>query len=733
MAAYRRKGKICDCTMGAIYLAWDEENQREVALKQLTFPRDHDLRHLRAFVEHIDDARKLRHPHIITTYGIIQEAFQVSIAMELMRCKTVQQKLDAGATFSVNAALSIGIQLASALQYAHDSGIYHGCVNANHVYLRKDGVVKLSNFGFNYSIEGVAIGPPTSRAPEQWRGEPLTRSSDVYGLGILLYHLLSGRFPYRATYAEQLRERVLTLPPLPLESLAPKVPFKLHQVIMQAIEKEPEMRFSTMLEMEMALREVAEDPGVQTRTDAFLIHELNNQPYIANDIDFSRTHWPLQVLNSWPTRHVKNRSLQEMVAWLLDPSQHSEPFTGVAILDLNTMLMCWRGFLIACIDLNTHHYGDALFCSLPGHVEEMTVFTPVNLHLRPFAMLLATILRDPEPMYDTLRSENFDSAEFIRKLEHDRFTGVLHVRFSRYTMWVGFDAGTFIFMLKNDYSATPFEKNAPFDLDRATNGQAFTVDVCPSHFTPLQAGLRVTLADFPLRLRYAEGAPTPVELLKAKPRQIKPGRAAELARACILEIGEGAPSYEVEFAGKKIRTKDILEMDASYHFCRWMLTDLYVRLLCEGRRDELKYLSTWLPDVDHVRLHHTLRDETDAGHPFDVVTFDSQERVLQVVRRGGDDEEAFEHFVASVTAIKQHRSEQGDLGAAIYWCTDKVGEALRSRWAEHAGPPTGKSLLRMGALDMFTGLRSFVRLGANRGFHLLLAESDGDGFRLIHG
>ena len=731
MVAYRRKGKICDCTLGAIYLARDEANDRDVALKQLSFPRDQDFRHLRAFVARIDDARKLQHDNIIATYGIIHEAFDVSIAMELMRCKTLQQKLDAGASFSVNAVLSIGIQLASALQYAHDSGIYHGSVNAHHVYLRKDGVVKLNNFGFNYSIEGVPIGPPTSRAPEQWRGEPLNRLSDVYGLGILLYQLLSGRFPYRASNGEQLRERVMTLPPLPLESLAPKVPFKLHQIVMRAIEKQPEHRFQTMTEMEMALREVAQEPGMNSRTDAFLIHELNNQPFIANDIDFSRTHWPLQVLNSWPARHIRQRSRDEMIDWLLDPAQHSEPFTGVAILDLNYMLMCWHGFLIACIDLNTHRYGDAVLQSLPEDVEEMTVFTPVNLHLRPFALLLATILRDPEPLYDRLHSDRFVAAEFISKLEHDKFTGVLKFSFDEHMAWAGYEAGVFIFLLKNDYSTTPFEKNAPFDPERACNGQPFTVDVYATSFTPLQAGLVRYLKSLLLHVSFAGVRQQMPELLRLKSRQLRSIRATELREHCQLTTEPGVLAGEFAFGDRTIRGHDVLALDHNTAFCRWMLCDLYVHLLAEGHKDALKYLVSWLPEISYIRLHHALADADGNQHLFDIVTFDAKGKVLHVVRNGMADIEAFDRFVSDVTAVKQYYMDRGDLGAAIYRTQQPVDEALHIHWQSQAGIKGGKSLLKMSRLDVFSGLKSFVRLASNRGFHLLLAESTDDGERLV--
>lgn len=734
MATYRKKGKICDCTMGAIYLAYDEANQRDVVLKQLSFPHDKDMRHMRAFVATIDDARKLSHEHIMSIYGIIHEAFDVKIAMELMRCKTLQQKMDAGASFSVNAALSIGIQLTSGLQYAHDAGIYHGSINAGHVYLRKDGLVKLNNFGFNYNIEGVLIGPATSRSPEQWCGEPLMRTSDVYGLGILLYQLLSGRFPYRATSGKQLRERVLNLPPLPLESLAPKVPFDLHEVIMRAINKDPNKRFQTMMEMESALRTAAQDPSISTKTDAFLIHELNNQAYRANNIDFTRSHWPLQILNAWPARRINKTSREDMVKYLLDQKQHSESFSGAAIVDLNTMLLCWRGHLIACIDLNNHSYGNDVLEAIPNNVEEMVLFTPISLHLRPFVLLLATILRKPQPLYDTLHSEKFVSAEFISKLERDQFTGVLRLQFGQYTAWIGFELGNCIFMLKNDYTETPTEKTAvACDLDGITGGLAYKLDVYATHFTPLQASLQRVLHDTALHVTTEPDAANLAALLKMKPRQITAPFCLQWKENMRLQQKDKDQLPAVSFGTQKITTALLLEMDDSYQFAHWFLFDLYPYLLIKGHKDSLKYMVPWMAEITEIRLHHALLDGEGKSHTFDIVTYNHAGKVLHVIKCGANKGNALEDFVNQTKAVKQHLASDGGLGAALYWCDEVAEKDVVERLEIHTKLQK-KSFLSLGpldALDVFTGLRSFIRLGTNRGYHLLLVEKRDNHFKLV--
>ncbi len=731
MATYRKKGKICDCTMGAIYLAYDEANDRDVVLKQLSFPRDNDTRYLRTFVATIDDARKLNHEHIMSIYGIIHEAFDVKIAMELMRCKTLQQKMDAGANFSVNATLSIGIQLVGALQYAHDAGIYHGSINAGHVYLRKDGLVKLNNFGFNYNVEGVLIGPATSRAPEQWRDEPLARTSDVYGLGILLYQMLSGRFPYRATSSKQLRDRVLNLPPLQLDALAPNVPFDLHEVVMQAIDKDPSKRFQTMMEMDSALRAAAQDPSISNKTDAFLIHELNNQAYVANDIDFTRSHWPLQILNAWPARRVENLSRDRMIAYLLDKKQHSESFSGAAIIDLNTMLLCWRGHLIACIDLNNHSYGNAVLEALPEHIEEMVLFTPISLHLRPFVLLLATILRNPKPLYDTLHSERFVSADFISKLEHDTFTGVLRAQFAGYTAWIGFESGHCVFMLKNDYTAVPVEKKAIHcDLDAITEGKPYKLDVYATRFTPLQVSLKHTLIDTSLHIFTPPEATSLTGLLKMKPRQLNPAFLLPWReKNQLLHKGiDQRPS--ISFGAKKIKIETLLTMDDSYHFACWFLFELYPYLLTKGHKDGLKYMVPWMAEIADVRLHQTLMGNKGKRYTFDIVTYDAKGKVLHVLKYGSNNANALKQFVIQTTEVKEHLTDNGGLGSAIYWCDTAATKDLVEQ-LELYTKLQKKSILSLGALDVFTGLRSFIRLGASRGYHLLLVEKKDGVFNLV--
>lgn len=728
MDVYRKKGKICDCTMGAIYLAYDEHNNREVVLKQLSFPEENDLKHLRTFVNTIDDARKLSHEHIMSIYGIIHDSFNVSIAMEIMRCKTLQQKLDAGASFSVNAALSIGIQLASALQYAHDAGIFHGCVNGSHVYLRKDGLVKLNNFGFNYNVDGVLIGPPTSRAPEQWLGADLTRESDVYGLGILLYQLLSGRFPYRASNSKQLRDRVLNLPPLNLDSLAPKVPFSLHQVIMQAIEKDPKERFHSMLDMEMALREVANECTKTGKTDAFMIHELNNHPYIANDIVFTRTHWPLQILNSWPARRINGMPLSAMLEYLLNTRQHSEPFSGAAIIDLNTMLLCWRGHLIACVDLGSHQHGDETLNNLPENPDEMVIFTPISLHLRPFSLLLATILSEPTPLYDTLYSANFKSSEFINKLEHDNFTGVLRLHFDQHMAWLGFENGRYIFMLKNDYTALPEEKHTVCNLDSIAVGESFELDVYPSSFTPLRANLQYLLRDCVLEVSTPSKGSTLASVYKLKTKALTPSISLELQGSYELKLEAKGHIQSLTLGKEKINALSLLESDKMYRFARWLLFDAFVHLLREGHKDSLKQFTSLIPNVTNICLYHSLMDAEGNFHTFDVITLDAEGKVLHVIHEGKhNSNEELERFIDQVTAVKTNKNANGSsIGAAVYLSQRSIDAKFMKHYEQRITHQ--KSIL---GIEVLGGLRSFVRLNGNRGFHLLLAEADDEKFTLL--
>jgi eukaryotic-like serine/threonine-protein kinase len=203
--------------MGEVYLAQDLRLGRKVALKLLPAAFTRDATRLRRFEQEARAASALNHPNIITIHEISECNDEYFIATEFIEGETLRQRL-LGEKLPTVIAIDISMQIAAALATAHVAGITHRDIKPENVMLRRDGYVKVLDFGLAKLTEkqpsaatidseaatlakvktdpGTVVGTPQYMSPEQARGEELDGRSDIFSLGIVLYEMLAGRAPF---------------------------------------------------------------------------------------------------------------------------------------------------------------------------------------------------------------------------------------------------------------------------------------------------------------------------------------------------------------------------------------------------------------------------------------------------------------------------------------------------------------------------------------------------------
>ena len=200
-------------SFGDVYRAWDTRLDREVALKLLR-RKEHDGDDARASTV-IHEGRllaRVRHPNVVTVYGAERIDGQVGVWMEFIHGKTLEQELREGGPFDVDRAIGLGIDLADALTTVHRAGFIHGDVKTHNVMCDADGRTVLTDFGAGFELEETIVaasrdvaGTPVCLAPELFARQSATPASDVYGLGVLLYHLVTGTYPVRGGSITEIR------------------------------------------------------------------------------------------------------------------------------------------------------------------------------------------------------------------------------------------------------------------------------------------------------------------------------------------------------------------------------------------------------------------------------------------------------------------------------------------------------------------------------------------------
>src|SRR5215831_10147486 len=235
--------------MGSVYKARDKELDRLVALKLIRPELARNPQMLLRFKQELILARQVTHKNVIRIFDLGQSDGIKFITMDFVEGKDLRALLQEKGKFPPSEAAKIMLQICRALEAAHAEHVIHRDLKPQNVMLDKRGRVFVMDFGIARSAHlpgmtqtGALIGTPEYMSPEQARGETLDERSDIFSLGVILYELLIGKSPYPADAPlATLWKRLMEKPKSPLE-VDPAVPKPLSDIVMKALETEPENR-----------------------------------------------------------------------------------------------------------------------------------------------------------------------------------------------------------------------------------------------------------------------------------------------------------------------------------------------------------------------------------------------------------------------------------------------------------------------------------------------------------
>jgi len=266
---YRIESTIARGGMARVYRARDERLDRDVAVKVLAAPYADDPTFTQRFLAEARAAASLSHPSLVHVYDSGSDGSAHFIVMELLdRHRSLRDEIDGRGPVARDEVLRIGRELLAGLRVVHERGLVHCDVKSGNVMLGP-GPAKLIDFGIARSPqaarEGVtSIGSLQYMSPEQLHGETLTPASDLFSLGVVLYEALTGRLPFPGATPEEVSAAHRAGAARPPSTIAPGVPGRLDDVILQALRHDPQARFHTAEAMTRALGDA--DAGVDDDT-----------------------------------------------------------------------------------------------------------------------------------------------------------------------------------------------------------------------------------------------------------------------------------------------------------------------------------------------------------------------------------------------------------------------------------------------------------------------------------
>jgi serine/threonine protein kinase len=255
--------------MGIVYLGRDVASGVDVALKTMRLGNQFNTKVLQdtkeRFMREAEILTWLHHPDIVTIYDVGEENGLAYIAMEYLKGVELTVHARPDSLLPLPKVLEIMARAADALGYAHEEGHELGIVHrdvkpGNIMYDADDDSVKLTDFGIsrltdlNATRHGLVLGTPLYMSPEQVMGQKINHLSDLFSLGATLYQLVCGKLPFEGENDFEVMGHIVQRPHNDILGFRPDLPRELCDVINQALEKNPEMRFQSGAEMAEAIR-----------------------------------------------------------------------------------------------------------------------------------------------------------------------------------------------------------------------------------------------------------------------------------------------------------------------------------------------------------------------------------------------------------------------------------------------------------------------------------------------
>ncbi len=236
--------------MADVYCAQDRQLGRKVALKLLYRRFAEDAEFVERFRREASAAAGLQHPNVVGVYDRGEWDGTYYIAMEYLDGRSLKQLVQQEAPLAAEPAIDIVVQILKAARFAHRRGVIHRDLKPHNVIVDAHGRAKVTDFGIaragasDMTETGSIMGTAQYLSPEQAQGRPVSATSDIYSIGIILYELLTGRVPFEGDSAVSIALKQVSEPPAPPSSLNPAVTPALEAVVMRALAKEPGERFA---------------------------------------------------------------------------------------------------------------------------------------------------------------------------------------------------------------------------------------------------------------------------------------------------------------------------------------------------------------------------------------------------------------------------------------------------------------------------------------------------------
>jgi serine/threonine-protein kinase len=265
---YKLEDRLGSGGMATVYRAQDLMLERPIAIKVLRTDYSKDPAFRERFRQEAKAAANLSHSNIVTVHDFGLDQNRLFIVMEHVPGSTIKELIEKRGRFTIERGIPLIVQACAGVGYAHRAGLVHCDVKPQNILVSPDQRVKVTDFGIARALASIhpdertdtVWGSPQYFSPEQAAGHPPSPASDVYGLGVILYEMLTGQLPFTAQTSIELARLHRTADPKPPRILNPAISPDLERIILKVLSKEPSARYRTADQLGRVLITFTENP-----------------------------------------------------------------------------------------------------------------------------------------------------------------------------------------------------------------------------------------------------------------------------------------------------------------------------------------------------------------------------------------------------------------------------------------------------------------------------------------
>ena len=252
--------------MATVLSAFDLKEEQKVAVKMLREEISNDKQAVRQFITESKAVAMLDHPNIVKILDVVIREEIKYIVMSYIEGETLREYMDRNGALPVNKTIDILQQVLDALDHAHGKGVVHRDIKPQNILMLKNGKIVVTDFGIAKIADGdtisdeKTIGTVYYISPEQAEGGAIDHRSDIYSLGAMLFEMITGKLPFNAESTVAIALKQISEPTPSVREYLPTIPVGMEQIVRYAMEKSPESRFQTALQMRAYVDELKRDP-----------------------------------------------------------------------------------------------------------------------------------------------------------------------------------------------------------------------------------------------------------------------------------------------------------------------------------------------------------------------------------------------------------------------------------------------------------------------------------------